>query len=168
AGEDAANVSGSGGDADGDAGSASEGVSASDDGAEEDAGSGAERVSGDGGDDVSGTTEPENASGDAGQTAEEALEGAEAVSDGQGTAPDDKVPDVDNTPSGVIEDAGAVGTLRGKVADVSFYGGVSHVSVLVPGRDGVVLVATQGATRVQVGSSVTLTWAAEDGVLIPQ
>lgn len=60
------------------------------------------------------------------------------------------------------------GVLRGKVADVSFYGGISHVSVQVDGRPTPVLVATQGATQVQAGSSVALTWAAEDGVLIPQ
>ncbi|GAA4218348.1 spermidine/putrescine ABC transporter ATP-binding subunit [Streptosporangium album] len=58
--------------------------------------------------------------------------------------------------------------LRGKVADVSFYGGVSHVSVLVDGRQTPILVATQGTTQVQAGSSVALTWGAEDGVLIPQ
>ncbi|MFF4410957.1 ATP-binding cassette domain-containing protein [Streptosporangium sp. NPDC001559] len=145
--------------------SAVESASRSDDGVSEDVGSGAERLSESGGDDVSGTDGQENASGDAGQVAEEALEDAEAVTGSQGTASADKDPDVDNTPSEATEAAGA---LRGRVADVSFYGGVSHVSVLVPGRDDVVLVATQGATRVQVGSSVTLTWAAEDGVLIPQ
>ncbi|MGW4421210.1 ABC transporter ATP-binding protein [Streptosporangium sp. NPDC004631] len=60
------------------------------------------------------------------------------------------------------------GVLRGKVADVSFYGGVSHISVLVAGHPTPILVATQGATQVEVGSSVALTWAPEDGVLIPQ
>ncbi|MEU1732863.1 ATP-binding cassette domain-containing protein [Streptosporangium sp. NPDC020145] len=145
--------------------SASVSASESGDGVGEDAENGAERLSENGGDDASGTAERENASGDTGQAAQEALQDAEVVTEGQGTASADKGPDVDNTPSEATEAAGA---LRGRVADVSFYGGVSHVSVLVPGRDGVVLVATQGATRVQVGSSVTLTWAAEDGVLIPQ
>ncbi|MEV8632838.1 ATP-binding cassette domain-containing protein [Streptosporangium sp. NPDC051023] len=81
--------------------------------------------------------------------------------------------------AGLVEETGPVGgaeeaepdgvrALRGKVVDVSFYGGVSHVSVLVTGRSVPVLVATQGATQVQVGASVTLTWTAEDGVLIPQ
>ncbi|WP_406318077.1 ABC transporter ATP-binding protein [Streptosporangium sp. NBC_01639] len=60
------------------------------------------------------------------------------------------------------------GVLRAKVADVSFYGGISHVSVQVDGRRTPILVATQGATQVQAGSSVALTWDAEDGVLIPQ
>ncbi|GAA2989979.1 ABC transporter ATP-binding protein [Streptosporangium longisporum] len=63
---------------------------------------------------------------------------------------------------------GADGVLRGEVVDVSFYGGVSHVSVLVAGRPAPVLAAVQGATRVQAGSPVALGWADEDGVLIPQ
>lgn len=109
--------------------------------------------------------EAQDGSGDAVEAVQDGLEGAEVVAGGQGAAPEANAPDVSNAPSEAIEDAGV---LRGRVADVSFYGGVSHVSVLVPGRDGVVLVATQGATRVQVGSSVTLTWASEDGVLIPQ
>lgn len=109
--------------------------------------------------------EAQDGSGDAVEAVQDTLEGAEVVAEGQGAAPEANAPDVSNAPSGAIEGAEA---LRGRVADVSFYGGVSHVSVLVPGRDGVVLVATQGATRVQVGSSVTLTWASEDGVLIPQ
>ncbi|MFF4993122.1 ABC transporter ATP-binding protein [Streptosporangium saharense] len=125
----------------------------------------AERDSaGDGADDAEGS-QAQDGSGDAVEAVQDTLEGAEVVAEGQGAAPEANAPDVNNAPSGAIEGAGA---LRGRVADVSFYGGVSHVSVLVPGRDGVVLVATQGATRVQVGSSVTLTWAAEDGVLIPQ
>ena len=49
----------------------------------------------------------------------------------------------------------------GHVVDVSFYGGVSHVSVEVPGRVAPVLVAAQGASaRCQAGSSVvTLRWS---------
>ncbi|GGP89221.1 polyamine ABC transporter ATP-binding protein [Streptosporangium pseudovulgare] len=66
------------------------------------------------------------------------------------------------------EPAEGRGVLRGKVADVSFYGGVSHISVVVPGRPAPVLVATQGATRVRTGSAVALHWAADDGVLVPQ
>jgi ABC-type Fe3+/spermidine/putrescine transport system ATPase subunit len=63
---------------------------------------------------------------------------------------------------------GTEGVLRGQVVDVSFYGGVSHVSVQVDGRPTPVLVATPGATQVQAGSFVALGWADEDGVLIPQ
>ncbi|MEU4829246.1 ABC transporter ATP-binding protein [Streptosporangium sp. NPDC023615] len=63
---------------------------------------------------------------------------------------------------------GAEGVLRGEVVDVSFYGGVSHVSVLVAGRPAPVLVAVQGATRVRAGSPVALGWADADGVLVPQ
>ncbi|MFF0310271.1 ABC transporter ATP-binding protein [Streptosporangium sp. NPDC004379] len=66
------------------------------------------------------------------------------------------------------EPVGERGVLRGKVADVSFYGGVSHVSVVVPGRPAPVLVAVQGATRVRTGSAVALRWTADDGVLVPQ
>ncbi|WP_433374570.1 ABC transporter ATP-binding protein [Streptosporangium sp. CA-115845] len=66
-----------------------------------------------------------------------------------------------------LDDEGT-GVLSGEVVDVSFYGGVSHVSVQVSGRRQPVLVATQGATQVQTGSEVALTWAEGDGVLIPQ
>ncbi|MER5423799.1 TOBE domain-containing protein [Streptosporangium roseum] len=69
---------------------------------------------------------------------------------------------------GAVDPVAGEGVLRGEVADVSFYGGISHISVLVAGRPVPVLVATQGATQVQAGSSVALTWAPEDGVLIPQ
>ncbi|WP_068921759.1 ABC transporter ATP-binding protein [Planobispora rosea] len=65
-----------------------------------------------------------------------------------------------------LEDGG--GVLRGEVADVSFYGGVSHVAVTVPGRPEPVLVATQGATRVRPGAQVGLAWTPGDGVLVPQ
>ncbi|GAA3115282.1 ABC transporter ATP-binding protein [Planomonospora alba] len=64
--------------------------------------------------------------------------------------------------------ADAPGVLRGEVADVSFYGGVSHVSVTVPGRQEPVLAAVQGATRTLPGERVALSWAPEDGVLVPQ
>ncbi|GIH90200.1 ABC transporter ATP-binding protein [Planobispora siamensis] len=60
------------------------------------------------------------------------------------------------------------GVLKGEVADVSFYGGVSHVSVTVPGRAEPVLAATQGATPIRAGARVSLSWAAGDGVLVPQ
>ncbi|MFI6453065.1 ABC transporter ATP-binding protein [Streptosporangium amethystogenes] len=66
-----------------------------------------------------------------------------------------------------LDDEGE-GVLSGEVVDVSFYGGISHVSVQVSGRPQPVLVATQGATQVQTGSKVALGWAEGDGVLIPQ
>ncbi|MEV4375940.1 ABC transporter ATP-binding protein [Streptosporangium sp. NPDC049644] len=66
-----------------------------------------------------------------------------------------------------LDDQGK-GVLSGEVVDVSFYGGISHVSVQVGGRRQPVLVATQGATQVQTGSRVALGWAEGDGVLIPQ
>ncbi|GGT06348.1 polyamine-transporting ATPase [Planobispora rosea] len=65
-----------------------------------------------------------------------------------------------------LDDGG--GVLKGEVADVSFYGGVSHVAVTVPGRPEPVLVATQGATRVRPGAQVGLAWTPGDGVLVPQ
>ncbi|WP_248960549.1 ABC transporter ATP-binding protein [Sphaerisporangium perillae] len=61
---------------------------------------------------------------------------------------------------------GETGILKGVVADVSFYGGVSHIAVRVPGHDGPILVAAQGPTRVQAGTEVGLGWSAADAVLI--
>ncbi|RCG31058.1 ABC transporter ATP-binding protein [Sphaerisporangium album] len=61
---------------------------------------------------------------------------------------------------------GAGGVLSGVVADVSFYGGVSHIAVRVPGHERPVLVATQGPTRVTAGAEVGLGWSASDAVLI--
>ncbi|WP_405145389.1 ABC transporter ATP-binding protein [Sphaerisporangium sp. NBC_01403] len=58
------------------------------------------------------------------------------------------------------------GILRGVVADVSFYGGVSHIAVRVPGHDRPILVAAQGPTRVRAGAEVGLGWSAADAVLI--
>ncbi len=60
------------------------------------------------------------------------------------------------------------GLLGGEVADVSFYGGVSHIAVRVAGRPEPVLVAAQGATRVRPGATVSLTWQAADAVLVPR
>ncbi|MEU7001441.1 ATP-binding cassette domain-containing protein [Nonomuraea sp. NPDC046570] len=57
--------------------------------------------------------------------------------------------------------------LPGSVLDVSFYGGVSHISVSVEGRDKPVLVAEQGASKVETGAKVHLHWDARDAVLIP-
>ncbi|WP_084961418.1 ABC transporter ATP-binding protein [Thermoactinospora rubra] len=56
--------------------------------------------------------------------------------------------------------------LAGTVADVSFYGGVSHVSVQVAGHPKPVLAAVQGASRVRPGEQVVLGWAPEDAVII--
>ncbi|MEU6739058.1 TOBE domain-containing protein [Streptosporangium sandarakinum] len=103
--------------------------------------------------------EPQDAAGSS-EGSGDAAEGSEGGSgDDPGEAPDR------------AKDSGAPegrGVLRGKVADVSFYGGVSHISVVVPGRPAPVLVAAQGATRVRTGSAVALHWAADDGVLVPQ
>ncbi|MDR8410697.1 ABC transporter ATP-binding protein [Nonomuraea sp. 3-1Str] len=57
--------------------------------------------------------------------------------------------------------------LEGSVLDVSFYGGVSHLSVEVPGHAKPVLVAVQGASAVQPGAKVRLGWDAGDAVVIP-
>ncbi len=57
--------------------------------------------------------------------------------------------------------------LRGSVLDVSFYGGVSHISVEVPGHAKPVLVAVQGASEVKPGAEVGLDWRPGDAVIIP-
>ncbi|WP_434096139.1 ATP-binding cassette domain-containing protein [Streptosporangium roseum] len=102
-------------------------------------------------------------------------EGVSAAEDAESAVDAEDVPaaeDTEDTESmvdgGAVDPVAGEGVLRGEVADVSFYGGISHISVLVAGRPVPVLVATQGATQVQAGSSVALTWAPEDGVLIPQ
>ncbi|MEV0200539.1 ABC transporter ATP-binding protein [Nonomuraea sp. NPDC050691] len=59
------------------------------------------------------------------------------------------------------------GGLEGAVLDVSFYGGVSHLSVDVPGHARPVLVAVQGASAVRPGAKARLTWDARDAVVIP-
>ncbi|WP_157250062.1 ABC transporter ATP-binding protein [Nonomuraea typhae] len=59
------------------------------------------------------------------------------------------------------------GTLTGSVLDVSFYGGVSHISVEVPGLAKPVLVAVQGAGTVSAGAKVGLQWGERDAVLLP-
>jgi spermidine/putrescine transport system ATP-binding protein/putrescine transport system ATP-binding protein len=64
--------------------------------------------------------------------------------------------------------AEGAGLLRGEVTDVSFYGGVSHIAVTVTGHDRPILVAAQGATRVQPAATVSLTWDAPDAILVPQ
>ncbi|MET9344838.1 ATP-binding cassette domain-containing protein [Nonomuraea sp. NPDC003804] len=56
--------------------------------------------------------------------------------------------------------------LPGTVVDVSFYGGISHIAVTVEGRDKPVLVAQQGAAKVEAGAQVRLDWDAHDAVLI--
>ncbi|MFG1949414.1 ABC transporter ATP-binding protein [Nonomuraea sp. NPDC048826] len=66
-----------------------------------------------------------------------------------------------------LVDAEASHGLKGSVLDVSFYGGVSHVSVEVPGRAKPVLVAVQGAGQVRPGAEVRLDWQADEAVIIP-
>ncbi|MBU2665995.1 ABC transporter ATP-binding protein [Actinoplanes bogorensis] len=56
--------------------------------------------------------------------------------------------------------------LTGRVLDVSFYGGLSRVAVLVAGHDTPVLVHQHGAPRVAAGDAVKLGWAAEDAVVV--
>ncbi|MFD1935227.1 ABC transporter ATP-binding protein [Nonomuraea mangrovi] len=58
--------------------------------------------------------------------------------------------------------------LLGTVLDVSFYGGISHIAVAVEGRAKPVLVAQQGAAKVEVGAQVRLGWDAHDAVLIQE
>ncbi|MEO3804423.1 ABC transporter ATP-binding protein [Nonomuraea sp. B1E8] len=65
-----------------------------------------------------------------------------------------------------LVDEGEPGGLRGSVLDVSFYGGVSHISVDVPGRVEPVLVAVQGASAVEAGAKVKVRWNAEDAVIM--
>ncbi|MET8145409.1 ABC transporter ATP-binding protein [Sphaerisporangium sp. NPDC005288] len=61
---------------------------------------------------------------------------------------------------------GENGILTGVVADVSFYGGVSHIAVRVPGHDRPILVAAQGPSQVRAGAEVGLGWSPDDAVLI--
>ncbi|MFI6319603.1 ABC transporter ATP-binding protein [Nonomuraea sp. NPDC050556] len=56
--------------------------------------------------------------------------------------------------------------LKGTVVDVSFYGGISHISVEVPRQPKPVLVAVQGASRVEPGEKVVLSWDTQDAVLV--
>ncbi|MEV0594107.1 ABC transporter ATP-binding protein [Nonomuraea cavernae] len=65
------------------------------------------------------------------------------------------------------EAATASDRLKGAVLDVSFYGGISHISIDVPGHVRPVLVAVQGASGVQPGAEVNLRWEAPDAVIIP-
>ncbi|MEU8362958.1 ABC transporter ATP-binding protein [Nonomuraea sp. NPDC048882] len=65
-----------------------------------------------------------------------------------------------------LADENAARGLPGSVLDVSFYGGVSHVSVDVPGRAKPVLAAVQGAATVSAGAKVKVRWDAEDAVIM--
>ncbi|MDP4504608.1 ABC transporter ATP-binding protein [Nonomuraea turcica] len=65
-----------------------------------------------------------------------------------------------------LADESAVRGLAGSVLDVSFYGGVSHISVDVPGHPKPVLVAVQGASSVQTGAKVKVRWNAQDAVIV--
>ncbi|GIH24334.1 polyamine-transporting ATPase [Acrocarpospora phusangensis] len=59
------------------------------------------------------------------------------------------------------------GAADGTVVDVSFFGGVSHIAVDVPGHDRKVLAATQGPARIAPGAPVGLFWNPDDAVLVP-
>jgi spermidine/putrescine ABC transporter ATP-binding subunit len=65
-----------------------------------------------------------------------------------------------------LADESAARGLRGSVMDVSFYGGVSHISVDVPGQAKPVLVAVQGASTMRPGAKVRLRWSAQDAVIM--
>ncbi|MEV0630212.1 ABC transporter ATP-binding protein [Nonomuraea wenchangensis] len=65
-----------------------------------------------------------------------------------------------------LADENAVRGMAGTVVDVSFYGGVSHVSVDVPGHPKPVLAAVQGAGTVKPGAEVKVRWNAEDAVIM--
>ncbi|MFC4114674.1 ABC transporter ATP-binding protein [Nonomuraea zeae] len=65
-----------------------------------------------------------------------------------------------------LADDSATRGLKGSVLDVSFYGGVSHISVEVPGHGKPVLAAVQGASTVQPGAKVKVRWNAEDAVIM--
>ncbi|MBE3010243.1 ABC transporter ATP-binding protein [Microbispora sp. NEAU-D428] len=59
------------------------------------------------------------------------------------------------------------GALRGRVVDISFYGGVSHVALSLAGHDRNLLAATQGRARVETGAEVVVSWDADDAALVP-
>lgn len=65
-----------------------------------------------------------------------------------------------------LVDENAARGVKGSVLDVSFYGGVSHISVDVPGHPKPVLVAVQGASGVQPGAKVRVRWDARDAVIM--
>ncbi|MET8989965.1 ABC transporter ATP-binding protein [Nonomuraea wenchangensis] len=65
-----------------------------------------------------------------------------------------------------LADESAVRGMAGSVVDVSFYGGVSHVSVEVPGHPKPILAAVQGAGTVRPGAKVKVRWNAEDAVIM--
>jgi spermidine/putrescine transport system ATP-binding protein/putrescine transport system ATP-binding protein len=58
--------------------------------------------------------------------------------------------------------------LSGKVADVQFYGGVSHCLVEVADRDVPLLVALQGSTDLQPGARVDVWWRSSDAWVLPR
>ncbi|MFG2073538.1 spermidine/putrescine transport system ATP-binding protein/putrescine transport system ATP-binding protein [Nonomuraea maritima] len=65
-----------------------------------------------------------------------------------------------------LADENAARGVAGSVLDVSFYGGVSHISVDVPGHDRPVLAAVQGAAAVRPGAKVKVRWEAGDAVVV--
>jgi len=56
--------------------------------------------------------------------------------------------------------------LPGTVLDVSFFGGVSHLSIEVKDHDKPVLAAVQGASTIKAGAKVKVCWKAEDAVVM--
>ncbi len=76
------------------------------------------------------------------------------------------VPETEPTSETEFETEPEAGPLRGKVVDVSFYGGTSHIVLSVEGHEGHVLAAAQGSARVEPGTEVAIGWDAADAVLI--
>ncbi len=66
----------------------------------------------------------------------------------------------------VVADEQAV--LRGQVIDTQFYGGVSTLAVGVPGYEHPVVVTQQGATRIERGTAVGLTWDPDRAVVLTE
>ena len=61
----------------------------------------------------------------------------------------------------------AEGIVRGTVIEAHFYGGSSLTSVRIPGFDGIVTIAQQGASDFRVGQETGLTWDPQRAVLLP-
>ena len=58
------------------------------------------------------------------------------------------------------------GLIAGDVSDVQFFGGASTVAVDVDGHDSPILVSLSGISGVGRGDRVSLTWDAQDGVVL--
>jgi spermidine/putrescine ABC transporter ATP-binding subunit len=57
--------------------------------------------------------------------------------------------------------------LEGRVIEAQFYGGISTISIAVPGVDAPVLATQQGPTRIARGEPVRLAWDPARAVLVP-